>query len=732
MTSELSDTYKKSKRRSTFTAVVLCAVCLAVNFIFFGIARSLELPLYLDNVGIILAAILGGYLPGIFVGFLTNVVNCISDPSSIYYGIISVLNAVIAAYFAQKGWVTIRKPMKLLLLVVLLAVEGGGFGTLLPWFLDGIHLDSESFANKIIELGITTSIPAAQLLGNLFMDLLDKALTVAIVMIVYTPLPRRLKEMLRFNGWIQRPMSDEEKDKLKHIGCRKISVRTKTMAIIIIALTVMGTAATVISFVLFSGVAMEQHTKLAQGVANVAAGFVDGDSVDRWLAGGRDSAGYAETEKLLYNLQHSNDEIEYVYVYQIREDGYHVVFDLDSEKVKGSPVGSVDPFEADFLDKVPAMLAGEDIEPTVLRGNSYGDVLTVYRQIYDSSGNVAAYAGADVSMEHIDRYNRNFYTGMISLFFAFFIVIFAVVLWVVEYHIVLPVNSMAINTDKFAFNSNESLEQSVDNLRRLDIQTGDEIENLYGAIVKMAGDSVEHLEDIRNKNETIVKMQNALILVLADMVESRDKNTGDHVRKTAAYARAIMRKMKELGFYPDQLTDKFIADVSNSAPLHDVGKIKVSDVILNKPGRLTDEEFVIMQSHTKIGGEIIDQVISLVPEPDYLNEAKNLATYHHEKWNGKGYPEGRAGEDIPLSARIMAVADVFDALVSRRSYKEPFSFEQACDIIRESSGTHFDPKVAEAFLAAEEECRAIAASFGDALVKDYVEDNHVDDSGKAR
>jgi HD-GYP domain-containing protein (c-di-GMP phosphodiesterase class II) len=293
-------------------------------------------------------------------------------------------------------------------------------------------------------------------------------------------------------------------------------------------------------------------------------------------------------------------------------------------------------------------------------------------------------------------------------------------------------NSISLVSSKFAFNSdNAHLNASVEKMRSLEIRTGDEIENLYNATLKMASDSVEQVEAIRQKSETITNMQNALILVLADIVESRDKNTGDHVRKTAAYARIIMKKMKEKGYYPEELTDRFIENVGNSAPMHDIGKIKVSDVILNKPGRLTDDEFVIMQTHAAYGKEIIDEVIRLVPESDYLHEAKNLAYYHHEKWNGKGYPEGIAGENIPLSARIMAVADVFDALVSKRSYKEPFSFQQAREIIREGAGSHFDPLVADAFLSAEEETRQVAESFGDFRL-DYVEDNHVDDSGKLR
>ena len=168
--------------------------------------------------------------------------------------------------------------------------------------------------------------------------------------------------------------------------------------------------------------------------------------------------------------------------------------------------------------------------------------------------------------------------------------------------------------------------------------------------------------------------------------------------------------MQKEGIYADQLSEEFISEVVNSASLHDVGKITVSDTILNKPGKLTDEEFNAMKSHTTEGGKIIDKAITLVSEESgFLTEARNMAACHHEKWNGKGYPNGASGEDIPLSARVMAVADVFDALVSRRSYKEPFTVEKAFDIIRNDAGTHFDPLVVKAFLDAGDEVRRTAA-----------------------
>ncbi len=163
-----------------------------------------------------------------------------------------------------------------------------------------------------------------------------------------------------------------------------------------------------------------------------------------------------------------------------------------------------------------------------------------------------------------------------------------------------------------------------------------------------------------------------------------------------------------MGIYSGILTEEYIGDVFKSAPLHDIGKIKIPDSILNKPGKLTPEEFDIMKKHSEYGGEVIDELIESLTEASYLEIARDIALYHHERWDGSGYPKGLKGEEIPLSARIMAVADVFDALVSERVYKKAFSFEKAMEIIREESGTHFDPRIVKAFVAVEDEVRETA------------------------
>ncbi|MBQ7562706.1 MAG: HD domain-containing protein [Lachnospiraceae bacterium] len=462
----------------------------------------------------------------------------------------------------------------------------------------------------------------------------------------------------------------------------------------------------IISFLLYRNYSIQQYTDTGVSVARLAASTVDGDKVSEYLSEGELAEGYSGTEERLLKIKETSPDIEYLYVYQIREDGCHVVFDLDTEVTQGAKPGEIIPFDASFSEYIPKLLAGEYIEPLITK-DTYGWLLTDYEPVFNRGGECVAYAAADIQMEDVRLNSIAFLTKVGSLFAGFFILILVLCVWIADYNLIYPVAAMTFAARRFAYDSEEAMEDSVERIESLRIQTGDEIENLYEAVCKTIATTVGYLEEVREKGEALSKMQSGLIYVLADLVESRDKNTGDHVRKTAAYVKLLLRRMKEEGVYADQLTDEFMEDVGNSAPLHDVGKIKVSDTILNKPGKLTDEEFEIMKSHTTAGSEVIESAIQLVSDGGYLKEAKNLAAYHHEKWDGSGYPAGLAGEDIPLSARIMAVADVFDALVSRRSYKEPFSFEKAMEIIKEGAGKHFDPELVRVFSESEEELRVI-------------------------
>jgi Response regulator containing a CheY-like receiver domain and an HD-GYP domain len=218
--------------------------------------------------------------------------------------------------------------------------------------------------------------------------------------------------------------------------------------------------------------------------------------------------------------------------------------------------------------------------------------------VQDSSGKTVCYACVDISMDKIMAGMYVYLGKTLSLFVSIIAILLAVFLLLAESGILMPINSMALASSRFAFDSAEQRNEGLEQVRSLDIHTGDEIENLYNAITQTTEDSVRYIAESQEKNATIARMQENLILVLADMVESRDQFTGDHVKNTSEYTLIIMDQLKKEGIYTDQLTDEFVQNVYHSAPLHDIGKIRVSDTILNKPGKLTDDEFDKMKLHT--------------------------------------------------------------------------------------------------------------------------------------
>ncbi len=698
----------KSKKYLAFQFAFFAGAVL-VNFILPRAVSAMGLPLYLDNVGTLAAAVLGGYLPGIVVGYLNNIINMRGNPGNAYYVVLSTMIAACGTYFGRKGYY--KKFSKALLTIPVYAFIGGVFGSILTYLLYGFGMGegiSSSFARGLLDKGIM-SVFWAQMTSDVIIDIIDKAITVVLAYIIIKLIPDKLKPGLWLTGWRQAPLTDDAiSDAKRHSITRSFSLRGKILAIISIIMFCVAVVTTFISYLLFQSFAMRQYTYSCTSAAKLAANLINPKKVEEYasVGKGQSSSDYVVIKNKLEGIREGNPDIEYIYVYKFLEDGVEVIFDLDTPEVPGVSPGSVIELEEYLVPYKDKLVAGEPIEP-LLDDTQYGQLLTVFEPVYDAFGNCVCYAAADIKVEDIKLSTLNYMTKVFSLFMGFYVFILALCIWLVDYHLIYPITAMTVSARKFAYDSEEAREISVERLQHLDISTGDEIENLYDSLSKTIAETVGYIEDVEAKGEEIAHMQNGLIYVLADMVESRDKNTGDHVRKTAAYVRLILEKMKERGIYADKLTDEYMADVANSAPLHDVGKIMVSDTILNKAGKLTDEEFAIMKGHTTAGSKVIASAMSLVSDSGYLKEAKNLANYHHERWDGKGYPSGLSGEDIPLSARVMAVADVFDALVSRRSYKEPFTFEKAMSIIEEGAGTQFDPEIAKLFVESAEDVRAI-------------------------
>ena len=218
--------------------------------------------------------------------------------------------------------------------------------------------------------------------------------------------------------------------------------------------------------------------------------------------------------------------------------------------------------------------------------------------------------------------------------------------------------------------------------------------------------------------------RNMTIFALAKLAESRDPETGQHLERVQSYSRLLADQLMRAGQYPNELDGDFVNLIYETSPLHDIGKVAIPDCVLLKPGRLSDEEFQIMKTHTVMGAQTLEAAAKKYPQAKYLKMAREIAESHHEKWDGQGYPNGLKGDEIPLSGRIVALADVYDALVSRRVYKGSFTHVTARAIISQGNGTHFDPRVVAAFLTIEAQFKLVQERFSNCMFQAAVMPGH--------
>lgn len=236
--------------------------------------------------------------------------------------------------------------------------------------------------------------------------------------------------------------------------------------------------------------------------------------------------------------------------------------------------------------------------------------------------------------------------------------------------------------------------------------------------------------EVQRRSQEVTAIQDVTIMAMASLAETRDSDTGNHILRTQRYVEILAKKLMDHPRFADELTPETVSMIVKSAPLHDIGKVGIPDRILLKPGRFTPEEFEIMKAHTTLGRDaIISAERQLGLDVDFLRFAKEIAYSHQEKWDGSGYPLGLAGDDIPVSGRLMAVADVYDALISRRVYKEGMPHEQAVEIIRKGRGNHFDPDMTDIFLEIADQFHEIALQYADSDDELQAKDAHLQKFG---
>ena len=589
-----------------------------INRFLADMAIALQLPLYLDSVGTIVVAVIGGFSPGAIVGFLTNFIGGFVDSSTFYYGTINVMIGVCAGIAAKRGYFEkfYRLP-KLLGMLMILSIPC----SVLSYFLFDFKI-AENVVTPIATALHENGLPVllSQILADFCTEIPDKSITIIIAFFLIRLTPRWF--FSAFDSISGRMHDDNYRTQR---GIR--SLKAQVTALLFVSSFALAVVATAVAYKTYSEAELRETTLLAE-------------SVNRLVSDAIQNADSATLYDYIHNLEGKHPRI---------------------------------------LTITPGMHETGKWDVSIVCTEAPNPVCTKF------------------SLSAIRISVVLFCTKIFSTLFGLLLAIVFTAILIANRKVVYPIHEMTEEMGNFGYDSSEGRCSSIARIEGLEVVTGNEIENLHEAIIKATKEIDLYINKSEDQAASIAKLQTNIITVLGDMVENRDETTGGHVRRTAAYAELIANQLQREGKEPE-IDNAFVSTIAVADPLHDIGKINISDVILNKPGKLTDEEFAEMKKHTVYGRDMLLRASKNLGETAYLKMAKEIAYSHHEWWDGtRGYPEHLKGKEIPLSARIMAVADVFDALVSERPYKKAFSVEKAFEIITEESGTHFDPEVVAAF-----------------------------------
>ena len=697
---------KASVITSPFTWLII-VVSIGLNFGISYLAsstlHSIGVMLYLDTILTILVSCTLGYFPGLVVGMGTNLLNCVFDGDSIYYAFISGFIALLAGLMMKTG--CFRKWWGYILAILVFSFIGGGFGAVLTYFLYGQEVDvvTPSLTADLYNNFGMTPFWASYVSSRLY-DLLDKTITMAIVFLVFVLYPKNERALDFFpNTYMLRtPWNQPVKRKFY----QKISIHSldfKMISIMSFAYALLAMAVASVLGLSYNQDAYDEAGETARQYASAVTYVIDGDQVNLWMShqdeilANNEAYGYIHTFEGIESIKISSDKVLDVFVFTA-DDG-KTVLDLNyGVSYLGKPIAHEEEYK-EFLEN------GVTDTYTVHNGE-HGYFLSYYMPIVDGSGKTVAYAVANIQASRIRIQVFSTVARILSIEAFVFLIGGAVLLHNIKYFFIAPLE--IVDSEMLAYQAIGPKKWLTSKARKglVKLRGKDEISdlsNLTHQIMDLASESILTIEEQTAK---LIATQKGVVFALAEIIESRDKCTADHTTRTSKYSGMIARELVREGKYTDILTDDFLEDFAIAAALHDVGKIKVPDSILNKPGKLTTEEFSVMKEHTLEGEKIIELALKGIGvSSEYLTLAKEVSGGHHERWDGTGYPRGLKGAEIPLCARIVAIADVFDALTCLRPYKEPWPFEKALATIQEESGTHFDPEVVDAFVAIKDEVK---------------------------
>ena len=462
--------------------ILICVAAVVVNLIGAGVAKFFDLPLFLDTGGTIFVAMLSGYVPGLVVGFATNFLMSFTDESNMYYSSISIFVALYTTFLARHR--QFQSFWRMLLTIPAMALMTTAATEVIEKFL---------FCTGVVQA--VTEIQS-NFASTFLIELADKGLLIVLMFFVIKFVPSQVKNLFVGLGRKQAPLTKEMRHAVYQRKCPRSSLRTKILVFLTLSSFFIAASIASISYRIFEQAALAAHTKIAESLATIAASEVDAEKVDDYLKRGRAVDDYAEVEKNLHAIRDSNSDVKFLFVYKITADGCHVVFDT-GEVTEPNTFREFQTLQYPYLDD---LIAGKPVPPIVFDYNE-GRLLTVYKPIYDAAGVCQCYAVIDFSMDLISAYGRSFIAKVLALFSGCFIFIFAVGLRFVENNIILPVNTMAYCARGFAYSSEKFCEDNVEKIKRLEIHTGDEIENLYGALTKTTQDVLTYFEKFTKMDE---------------------------------------------------------------------------------------------------------------------------------------------------------------------------------------------------------------------------------------
>ncbi len=487
------DKTSKNRNGRFWNTIILCAAGLLLNLTFSNIVKALKVPIFLDNIGTVLVAALAGYLPGMFIGFLTNVLNSFSDPISLYYGILSVLIAVCASLFSKKGM--LRKPLGCLKAALCFAFIGGAIGSCMTWLLYGGGIGegiSAPFAHRLYAEG--WPMFWAQFAADAAIDLADKIIAMLPVYLFLHFYPKRLYGKFSLSYLYEQGGTQLSQDRERQPNqYRLISLNSRVLGLIVVATLLVSIASTIIGTCYYSDKLIERYGEKVQSTAALAAAYVDAGRVDDYIRNGRKAEGYAETENNLYRIYHSGKGLAFVYVYRFRPEGNYVVFDLAVPTGPNDEPGSLIAFDKTLNAYKSRLLAGDNMDGPLFSHDQYGWLCTACCPIRDGQGRTQAYACVDISLAQYKYDLLTYIIRNIALLFGTTMLIAAYSMWYARSKFVEPINTIVMQSRALDAISPDLWLKSDVWRDRQKVKTGDEIEELYNTVCQLEENAANNI-----------------------------------------------------------------------------------------------------------------------------------------------------------------------------------------------------------------------------------------------